>query len=336
MKLNDESLAGLKFFVETLNEFDNTPIRTASTELSVISVIGPPDEFIKTSFIANHVQFDGEKVIWASDASGFATCAYSITGQQMYYRGQLSEEQKALTSVHRELLAVRQTLEFYTQTWPKNKQPSNIYWLTDSENLVKFLTKGSGKKQIQTEIFRVMTICHRLSLRIIPIHLLRDDPRIQIADDGSKQQDTDNWHVDYSTFQILHQEMKFTIDLFADTHNTKCKRFFSNFYCKNTWGIDAFCHSWDKEVAWICPPIKEITRIIKKIRISKMSGILFVPEWQTADFWIEIFKQNQALKWPFTQFTKHVPFIVQKEHNHKSPFAGRVKFNFLAIKFETH
>ena len=67
-----------------------------------------------------------------------------------------------------------------------------------------------------------------------------------------------------------------------------------------------------------------------------MSGILFVPEWQTAYFWIEIFKQNQALKWPFTQFTKHVPFIVQKEHNHKSPFAGRVKFNFLAIKFETH
>ena len=97
-----------------------------------------------------------------------------------------------------------------------------------------------------------------------------------------------------------------------------------------------FANLGTKKLPGFAPPIKEITRIIKKIRISKMSGILFVPEWQTADFWIEIFKQNQALKWPFTQFTKHVPFIVQKEHNHKSPFAGRVNFNFLAIKFETY
>lgn len=333
--LNEETLSGLKFFVENIDEFDNTPIRTAATELSVISIIGKPDEFIKTSFVANHVQFEGEKTIWASDSSSFATCAYSITGEKLYYRSQLTAEQKAVSSGHRELLAVRQTLEFYTRSWTDTRSPANIYWLTDSENLVRFLAKGSGKKQIQAEIFKVMTLCQKLNIRIVPIHLLRDDPRIQVADDGSKRLDTDDWQVDFATFQQLQQDTQFSIDLFADNYNSRCQKFYSNFYCQNTSGIDAFCHSWNKEVAWACPPIKDVSRTIQKIRNSKMSGILFVPEWQTADFWIEIFDKQQALKWPFRHATKHVPFIVQKEYNPKSPFSGRVKFNFLAIFFKT-
>ena len=144
--LNEETLSGLSFFVENLDKFDNTPIRTAATELSVISIIGQPDEFIKTSFVANHVQFEGEKTIWASDSSSFATCAYSITGEEMYYRSKLSADQRLVSSGHRELLAVRQTLEFYTRSWTEERTPANIYWLTDSKNLVRFLLKGSSKK----------------------------------------------------------------------------------------------------------------------------------------------------------------------------------------------
>lgn len=335
LQLSHETLAGLEFFTENLDNFDNTPIRTAATEVSVISIIGKPDEFIKTSFVSNHVKFEGEKTIWASDSSGFATCAYSVTGEKMYYRGKLTAEQRGLSSGHRELLAVRQTLEFYTRSWVTSKQPINIYWLTDSKNLVRFLSKGSGKKQIQAEIFQVMLLCQKLNIRIIPIHLLRDDPRIKIADNGSKQQDTDDWQVDHATFQLLNKETQFTIDLFADNHNTRCKRFYSNFYCSGTSGIDAFCHSWNNEVAWICPPIKEINRTIKKIRESKLSGILFVPEWQTADYWFEIFDKKSCLKWPFISCSKQVPFLVQKELNYRSPFSGRAKFNFLAIYFKT-
>ena len=335
MLLSQETLAGLKFFTKTIDLFDNTPIRTASTEVSVISIIGEPDEFIKTSFVANHVRLEGEKTIWASDSSGFATCAYSIAGEQMYYRGKLTTEQRGVSSGHRELLAVRQTLEFYTRSWAGPRQPTNIYWLTDSENLVRFLTKGSGKKQIQAEIFKVMLLCLELSIRIIPIHLLRDDPRIQVADDGSKTKDTDDWQVDFATFQQLNQQVHFTIDLFADEHNTRCQNFYSNFYCTGTSGIDAFCHAWDNEVAWICPPIREISRTIRKIQHSRMSGILFVPEWQTADYWIEIFDKKRILKRPFISCSKHIPFLVQKEPNHKSPFTGRAKFNFLAIYFKT-
>ena len=65
--------------------------------------------------------------------------------------------------------------------------------------MAPFLTEGSGKRHIQSEVFRIMNLCQRPNIRIIPIHLLRDDPRIQIADDGSKTTYTDDWQVDVTT-----------------------------------------------------------------------------------------------------------------------------------------
>ena len=81
-----------------------------------------------------------------------------------------------------------------------------------------------------------------MKIKIIPIHLRREDPRIQIADNGSKVTDTDDWKIDNQTFTRINRENHFTIDLFASDKNRQCKRFFSNFYCAGTQGINAFCH----------------------------------------------------------------------------------------------
>ena len=337
LSLNAESLNGLRFFIDNFSDFDNSTIRSAATEISVLSIIGPPSSFIKSSFATNHVRTMDER-IWASDASGFATCAYSVKGPQLYFRGLLTEEERALSSGHRELLAVTRTLEYYQQSCVMNSQVTNIYWITDSTNLATFLTKVSGKSYIQSEVFRIMVICKTLNVRIIPVHLLRDDPRIQIADDGSKTTDTDDWAIDVETFESINKERrgKFTIDLFASDKNTKCRRFFSNFYCKNTSGIDAFAHSWDEEITWICPPIKEVIRVIKKLKTSKTSGVLFVPEWRTADYWTEVFNKEGSLLWPFEFVTTHKPLITQGVFNIRSPLSGKVKFNFLAVEFDSH
>ena len=333
LEMSEEAKAGLLFFVDNMARFDNTVIRTCCTEISVLSIIGPPSKFLKTGFVANHAETNN-KEIWASDASGFATCAYSINAKKkLYYRGKLSAEQQKLSSGHRELLAVSHTLQNYYKEWENNSESTTLYWLTDSENLVKFLTKGSGKSQIQQEIFKVMEICQTLQIRIIPIHLRREDPRIQLADEGSKTTDTDDWQVDKATFREFDSYMHFSIDLFAIYENSQCQRFYSNFWCKETQGIDAFCHNWDGEVAWICPPVKLILKVIRKIKISEISGILFVPEWQTADFWPEIFDQHKSLRNPFINCTRCKPFLMQQNFDYRSPFSGYPKFDFLAIKF---
>ncbi len=332
--LSNEALNGLKFFAENCSDFDDSPIRSAATEISVLSIIGPPTSFIKSSFVANHVRTDDEK-IWASDASGYATCAYSIKGDHLYFRGILNEDEKILSSGHRELLAVARTLEYYEHTGKIANKATNIYWLTDSQNLVTFLTKGSGKSHVQKDVFQIMIRCKRLNIRIIPIHLLREDPRIKIADDGSKTVDTDDWQVDDQTFQRNKKKYDFTIDLFASDRNSKCKRFYSNFYCPDTSGIDAFSHSWDEEVAWICPPIQEITRIVRRLKISRTTGVLFVPKWMTADYWVEIFDEEGKLLWPFNYMEVCRPFIIQGTHNPRSPFAGRSRFDFLQLCFDS-
>jgi len=151
----------------------------------------------------------------------------------------LSEEERKLSSGHRELLAVTRTLEHYERSGTITTRATNVYWLTDSQNLVTFLTKGSGKMHIQREVFDVMVLCKKLNIRIIPIHLLREDPRIQIADDGSKVNDTDNWQVDKETFERNNKRHCFTVDLFASDDNSKCQKFYSNFHCPGNFKIQA-------------------------------------------------------------------------------------------------
>lgn len=335
LTMDKESIDRLTFFAENCSSFDNAPIRSAATKISVLSIIGPQDDFIKRGIVANHTRTDNEK-IWASDASGYATCAYSIKGYHLYFRGTLTEEERRLSSGHRELLAVTKTLEYYECTNATHSQATNVYWLTDSQYMATFLTKGSGKGPIQKEVFGIMVLCKKLNIRIIPIHLLRDDPRIKVADDGSKMTDTDDWQVDDETYQRINRRYRFTIDLFASDRNTKCQKFFSNFYCSNTFGIGAFSHSWEYEVAWICPPIREVIKTIRRLKTSKVSGVIFIPEWKTADYWTEIFDKEAQLMWPFKSVEIYIPHIFQGTFNYRSPFTGRAKFNFLAIEFDSH
>jgi hypothetical protein len=61
LTMDKESIDGLTFFSENSSSFDNSPIRSAATEISVLSIIGPPDNFIKKGFVANHARTDNKK-----------------------------------------------------------------------------------------------------------------------------------------------------------------------------------------------------------------------------------------------------------------------------------
>jgi hypothetical protein len=84
LTMSTKSLNGLIFFVDNFSEFDNCLIRSSATDISVLSIIGPPKHFMKTRFVSNHERTQEDK-IWATDASGFATCAYSIKGEQLSF-----------------------------------------------------------------------------------------------------------------------------------------------------------------------------------------------------------------------------------------------------------
>ena len=110
----------------------------------------------------------------------------------------------------------------------------------------------------------------------MPIHLLRTDPRIELADIGSKWQDSDDWSVDVITFKEIERfhGIKYAVDLFADSNNTKVpKVFFSRFMCPGSQGVDAFAHSWEGIRAWVCPPT---SRLIERAMMMILSFLYIV------------------------------------------------------------
>ena len=160
------------------------PIRTEATNESVVSIIGQPSEFLKTKVISQHLK-EETREIWCGDASAVAVCAYSCTANEpFYFVGRLSDEEQRQSSGHRELLTVKYALKQRLEENKVASKPTTMYWLTDSENLVVFLTKGSRKPHIQRLVLETLNISRKLNITIIPIHLRREDPRIQIADEG--------------------------------------------------------------------------------------------------------------------------------------------------------
>ncbi len=47
--MSQEAHDGLKFFVDNCPKFENSFIRSAATEIYVLSIIGPPSSFMKSS-----------------------------------------------------------------------------------------------------------------------------------------------------------------------------------------------------------------------------------------------------------------------------------------------
>ena len=284
------------------------------------SIIGDPADLATASVVA-------------SDASHVGYCHYSVRHRSMTFsQGHFSADEAALSSGHRELLAVLRTL----QTPEPEQHPlrqSHILWLTDSTNLCVFLTKGSKKPSIQADVLLVHWLCHDLSIRLTPIHLQRDDYRIQAADNGSRFFDPDDWSVDAVTFRHLTKDTAIDVDLFAHTSNAKSLRFFSYGRCPRTSGVDAFAQDWTDTIAWICPPVSLVLPTVRKICNTRMSGILLVPLWRSSLFWTTLFPDGHRLIRQCWKVVKLHPHIVRGQYCYNPLMQGTTAFPFLAIYF---
>ena len=278
MKLSSAASDALLLLTSGFSDFNGYPIRNESTARPLSSFIGPLQQ--DSSFFGSSTP----SAIIASDASAHASCSYAVSGaRNLFHQSVFSQEESGFSSGHRELLAVKTTLEAMSASFDRG---SSVFWLTDSENLVTFLTKGSSKKAIQNTVIDIFRLCRSLLLDIIPIHLKRSDYRIQVADYGSRFYDPDDWACDSASFEHLTVHWPATIDLFAHFTNAQVPRFYSFGNAPHTSGIDAFSHSWDNEIAWCCPPVSLVIPALKKIASSNMQAILIVPAWRSAQFWV--------------------------------------------------
>ena len=181
----------------------------------------------------------------------------------------------------------------------------------------------------------IMLLAKELKIVIFPIHLRREDPRIKMADAGSRVRDSDDWSLDPDSFKQLESQFgPFSIDLFADSSNAKGLRFYSDFLCPGSTGVDAFAHSWDNENAWICPPVSKILKVLRKIKISHFTALLVVPEWTSAAFCPFLFPAHQRQPKFVQAFFKIDPIIIQNQRA-CSPLSGKLPYSFIVFVINT-
>ena len=231
----------------------------------------------------------------------------------------------------RELLAIKKTLLQFQHDQVADR---NILWLTDSENVVSFLHKGSHKPHIQKLVFECLVLARGINCNLEPLHLLREDPRIQMADTGSKVRDTDNWSIDQLTFDSFDNDFGFDIDLFADANNKRVPRYVSKFYDEHAVATDAFSIPW-VGMCWICPPASALIRIARRITSSKCQGLVIVPNWPASQFFNCFFTHDNTPRPPFRFIKEFRPFIIQNEQASQTPLLGYTLFSFFALYFDT-
>ena len=328
MTLSSEASSALLLLASSLHSFNTTPIRNEANATPLASFLGvssaTSDRFIYGSTSA-------ATTIFASDASASATCAYDVQGNHGFFQQSVfSQEEAQFASGHRELLAIQTALRHPPPVFQSGISTS-VFWLTDSENVVTFLSKGSPKRPIQETVLDIVRRAHALKLDIIPVHVKRSDYRIEVADFGSRFYDPDDWSCDGASFEELTRFWKVTVDLFAHYSNAQVSRFYSFGMSPHTSGVDAFAFSWDQEIAWCCPPISLVIPALRKIAASMMQAILIIPAWRSAQFWPFLFPDGLHAIDMCVSLVVFRPFIVRGPYCSNYLLQGRTAFPFLAL-----
>jgi hypothetical protein len=179
------------------------------------------------------------------DASDTHVASYSLDkGEEFVCIKDLTADQQAESSSHRELWAVHHTLEKFGAALRQEK-PATVFWVTDNRNLANFLVKGSGLMEILERTLVILEKAKELRLEIVPVWVRRTDERLQKADALTKGKNSDDWSLSSRDFAQVEQEFgKFEFDLFATTSNSKCQRFYSFRTEIASSGVNALAQVW--------------------------------------------------------------------------------------------
>jgi hypothetical protein len=132
----------------------------------------------------------------------------------------------------------------------------------------------------------------------------------------------------------FHRDFNFEVDLFADSGNKRLPRYVTEFFDPDALAMDAFTIPWNF-MAWVCPPVSLITRVIKRVRSSKCQGLLIVPNWPASGFYPQLFSSQGHCKYPFRFIKEFTPYVIQHENCKDTPMFGKTQFTFFALFFDT-
>jgi hypothetical protein len=229
---------------------------------------------------------------------------------EFLFSDKLTLEERGESSSARELLAIQRTLQFWesSKTLGRPLERTTLWWLTDNQNVEKFLTKGSGKLRIMKLVLDILRRGRLLLMDLQPIWVSRENSFLLKADAISKGIDTDNWELvdlDFVQLSTLFGPFTITIDLFATSENAKCGRFYSRSFKEGALGVDTFAQDWSGETVYAAPPVSLVMRTIRKASVVQLAGALIIPLWKNAKFWNFAFRDGTHLNAMFGSVQMH-------------------------------
>ena len=192
-----------------------------------------------------------------------------------------SPQERIVHITSKEALASARAVQFLHHHLPKGCE---LTIKSDSTPVVWCWRKGSTKPGLNEPI-RLQTVqLHRLHVHIRTEHIAGTD-NVR-ADWLSRHPDPKSYELLPSVFHTVCNKLKVRpeVDLFANRHNTKCRKFASwrtdPKSLGNAWDLD-----WSQWTTWINPPWEMIPRTLDKIKRDKATALLCVPVWESQPWW---------------------------------------------------
>ena len=222
-----------------------------------------------------------------SDASD-SGCGAVLMSEDSISARLFSPEERLFHSTRRELLGGLHAL----QSFLPSIRGSFVKLHLDNQSSARIIECGSMKKDLHAISIEIFELCfeNKIELSVEWIPRLENEAA-DLASRSANILDVDDWQITPNFFSIIDRKWgPITIDAFANSYNTKTKRFYSLFHSPHCEGVNAFAYDWSQEMCLLVPPVSVVGKVLNHLLLCKAKAVLVVPDWKSSYFYPLIMK----------------------------------------------
>jgi ribonuclease HI len=157
---------------------------------------------------------------------------------------------------------------------------------SDSQTTVRIINKGgSMKPHLHARALALLHRCIELQITLTAVWLPREANAL--ADALSRRPHASEWCLHPRLFDCVSYYFGgLTVDLFASAATAQLPRFYSEYWCPGTRGLDAFRVDWSRSGRnWINAPFALLPRVLTKLYEDRAAAVVLVPIWPSRPWW---------------------------------------------------
>ena len=275
------------------------------------------------------------RITIVTDASADGAFGFEISDRyRVILRQSFSKQEKKASSTERELLALRY---IYGTDMSWAWKGMRILHLTDNKGVESISQIGSSKKHLQDLVLEVFRGCKEKDIHLEVQWRPRDNYLLAHADKGSKSFDESSFSLDEDSFVAMMSyfpEVSIDIDGMAEWWNKKSPVYFSRDEDVLAAGTNFFAQELDQNYSvYIFPPARLIVPVILHLAHFKSRGLLIVPAWPSASFWMKIVPDGRHLARWGEKFLRFRPGMVCDINIRNQCFKSPLSFDLIVIRF---